>query len=206
MSPFPGNLYPRFAIASLPVDKGGLAVPHLPSHAEAMLAKTTWLLFRYSTHPWQQLYKEEIGGAVLPKPGQPPGFHALVLAPDSVLLPRIPTQLARDSVKAFLNLRIHRISLLDPHCPKSLLLEPTFNNSLSPDLPPIKMDTMSSHEATSWFRLQDVRVAFLCRQQLSPAAVLDLDSLDFLLVLFGDCWFSVGFFGASFLRSFSAPL
>ena len=177
VTPFPGALFPRFAIASLPVDRGGIAVPHLPSHASAMLAKTSWLLFRYSTHPWQQLYREEISRAIQHMPGQPPGYHALVHAPETVHLPSIPTQLARDSVKAFLNLRIHRIPLLDPPCLRSLLLEPTFNNSLSPDLPPIKLDTMSSHEASTWFRLQDVRVAFLSGQQLSPSAVSDLDSV-----------------------------
>ena len=62
-----------------------------------MLAKTTWLLFTYTAHPWQQLYGHEISEAVRLPPGHARGYHALITAPSSVDMASITTNFALES-------------------------------------------------------------------------------------------------------------
>ena len=184
-SPRPGHLFPRFGTAVLPFHRGGLAVPHLASHSAAMLAKTTWLLFSYTGHPWQQLYRHEISRAVRLPPGQASGYHALVTAPSSVDIASITTNLARESAEAFLLLNIRRIIAPPMQCPQSILLETTFNNT--PPFPsmPITSNQVLSSQALSWHRLKDIRSAHQQRAHLPPAAVQDLD---FILSSLPDPW------------------
>ena len=144
-SPRPEHLFPRFATAVLPFHRGGLAVPHLASHSAAMLAKTTWLLFSYTAHPWQQLYRHEISEAVRLPPGHAHGYHALVTALSSVDIPSIITNLARESAEAFLLLKIRRINAPPMQCPQSILLEITFNkqhHSFSVHAHPLKSSAL----------------------------------------------------------------
>ena len=175
ISPIPGHCYPRAAVASLPIKRGGLGLPHLPTHMQAMISKSCWQLFHYSEHPWQPLFRNEVAQAVLPTAGCPPGFHALVTAPETVQLADIPTKLLRESCTAFRSLRVQRLSPLEPLCPRSILLELTFNPHPPPDCPPIHVEDMASEVAVAWVRLRDVRTAVLNRQALSESAAQDLE-------------------------------
>lgn len=175
VSPIPGNCYPRAAVASLPIHRGGLGLPHLPTHMQAMISKTCWQLFRFSEHPWQALFQHEVAQAVLHTPGIPPGFHALVTAPEALQLGGIQSKMLRDSCNAFKRLRVRRLSPLEPTCPRSILMELTFNPYPPPDCQPIIVEDMVSAEAVDWVRLRDVRDAVLHRQDLPETAVQDLD-------------------------------
>ena len=175
ISPVPGRCYPRAAVASLPIHKGGLGLPHLQTHMQAMLSKSCWQLFRFSEHPWQALFRHEVARAALPTPGIPPGYHAVITAPGVVHLDAIPTRMLRDSCTAFLRLGVHRLGPLDPPCPRSILLELTFNPHPPDDCTPILLGDIVSVEAATWTRLRDVRTAFLHRMDLPETAAQDLD-------------------------------
>ena len=188
VAPVPGRLYPRAATAYLPVEKGGLGIPYLPSHSSAMRAKTCWKLFTFSAHPWQQLFRHEVAQASLPGPGLPPGYHTLVTDPQSIHLPSIRTELLRDSVAAFKALQVRRISPLQPPCARSILLELTFSPLPLPDNPTIPLEALTSPLARSWHRIADVRLANLQRDVLPPPAIQDLD---FILQLLPPSWAAV---------------
>lgn len=175
ISPIPGRCYPRVAVASLPIKSGGLGLPHLPTHMQAMISKTCWQLFHFSEHPWQPLFRNELEQAVLPTVGIPPGYHALVTAPETVQLASIPTKVLRDSCTSFRDLRVQRLSPLQPLCPRSILMELTFNPYPPSNCLPIRVEDMASADAIAWTRLRDVRTAVLNRQVLSASAAQDLD-------------------------------
>ena len=61
--PYPTKLYPRAAVSHLPVGDGGLGLPVLSCQCQAMLAKSVWLCFRHSSHPWVELFRHVIGAA-----------------------------------------------------------------------------------------------------------------------------------------------
>ena len=174
ISPAPGRCYPRAVVASLPINRGGLGLPHLPTHMHAMISKTSWQLFRFSEHPWQALSRDEVAHAVPSTPGIPPGYHALVTAPEAVRLHSIRTQMLRDSCTAFLRLRVQRLSPLEPPCHRSILMELTFNPLPPDDCLPISVGDMVSAEAPSWVRLRDVRNALLHQGDLTESAAQDL--------------------------------
>jgi len=74
-SPFPTCLYPGAAISFLPRQAGGLGLADLAASEAAMKAKTAWLAFVYTKHPWTDLYLHKVGQARPSQPGLPPGPH-----------------------------------------------------------------------------------------------------------------------------------
>lgn len=175
VAPYQGQLFPSYAVSSLPIDRGGLGLPHVESHGLAMQAKTAWLLFRHTSHPWAALFRHEVAMACTPRPGTPSGFHALVTAPDLVQAAAIRTPLARSAVQAFQRLRVCRVLSPAEQPPLSVLLELTFFSSPSPDHPALLPFAMASAPARQWWRLRDVRAAFLARASLPPDTQGDLD-------------------------------
>ena len=146
--PFNGSLFPRFAISVLPVNKGGIGLPNLAAHTTAMLAKTSWLLFRHTSHPWQTLFRHEVAAASPAVPGHPRGYHSLITAPPGFQMGEAATPLVRESASAFAQLHLQRVVPPDQQDFNSVLLELTFNNPL-PDSPPILLSTVSSAAAQS---------------------------------------------------------
>jgi hypothetical protein len=173
-SPFPGRLYPKFAVATLPHAAGGLGLPHLKAHVLAMQAKTAWLLFRHTSHPWQALYRHEVACAVSPGPGLPPGYHALVTAPAAVHLPPTSTPLVSTAVAAFRRLGVHRIVPPEGQRLESVLLELTFGNAPDPAWLPVSPAEVTTPAARSWLRLGDVRAAHTQQASLAPDEAGDL--------------------------------
>lgn len=174
VAPFQGQLYPRFAVSALPLDQGGLGVPHVRAHALAMQAKTAWLLFRHSSHPWLALFRHEVVSACDAVSRVPPAFHCLVTDPARVSLDRLRTPLARSAVKAFLGLGICRTLDLSAQSPWSVLIELTFHNAPTPGQEPLYPSSMGTDVARQWLHLQDVRVAALARDSLPPPVQADL--------------------------------
>ena len=162
-------------MAALPVDRGGLGLANVGAHALAMQAKTAWLLFRHSAHPWLDLYSHEVAAACLPLPHSPPGVHCLVTAPGRVSLARLRTPLLRSAVPAFLRLGVTRIVAPADQSAWSVLQERTFHNAPVPDQPALVPDLVATPEARQWHRLSAVRSAHLARDALPPAVQADLD-------------------------------
>ena len=175
VAPFQGQLYPRFAVSALPADQGGLGLPHVRAHATAMQAKTAWLLFRHSSHPWQALFRHAVVSAGDAVSRVPPALHCLVTDPSRVTLDRIRTPLARSAVKAFLGLGVCRTLDILEQSQWSVLLELTFQNVPTPTQEPLSPSSMATADARQWLRLHDVREATLARDSLSPAVQADLD-------------------------------
>jgi len=174
-TPFQGQLFPRFAVSLLPLDRGGLGLPNVRAHVLAMQAKSAWLLFRFSSHPWRTLFVHEVVSACDAVSRCPPGVHCLVTSPARVHQGSLRTPLLRSAVAAFLKLGVERILPLDEQSPWSVLLELTFHNAPTPSQPALLPSQLSSPEAQQWLRLMDVRAAHLGRHALSPAAQADLD-------------------------------
>ena len=173
-TPFQGRLFPRFDICKLPLSRGGIGLPSLRSHILAMQAKTAWLLFRFSAHPWQPLYRDAFSQLTLPSAGRPPGYHTLITNPRAIEPARSSNPLVRSSAAAFLHLRVHRILSLDAQDNASVLLELTFLNDNDGTVEPVPPSSMVSSTALLWYRLKDVRSAFLQQDHLSLDARLDL--------------------------------
>jgi hypothetical protein len=110
--------------------------------------------------------------------GLPPGYHWMVTSPAAGrrYLERIATPSYRDSVKAFLDLNIQRIRLLEDQDHFSIKLELTFHNSpwTSTGLRP---STLTTPEARSWMRLGDVRKAFQRQPHLPQPQARDLRAI-----------------------------
>ena len=176
-SPFPGQLHPKFAISVLPPAAGGIGIPHVAAHVKAMQAKTAWLLFRYSSHPWLQLFRHEVASASVAEVGRPPGLHTLVTHPAQLQLPATCTPLVRSAVGAFRQLGVTRVLTPADQGFESVLRELTFYNSPGPEWQPVRPLDMSAASSKQWVRLADVRSAHLQRAQLSAAEAADLDCI-----------------------------
>jgi hypothetical protein len=174
-TPFPGRLYPKFAVAALPTLAGGLGVPHLMAHMLAMQAKAVWLLFRHSSHPWLGLFQHEVVSASVASPGRSSGLHTLVSAPDTLVLPPTCTPLVASAVAAFRKLGVIRVAAPEDQGLESVLLEHTFFNSPGPAWEETCLADLSSGLAHEWQRLVDVREAWLTRAMLSMVQRADLD-------------------------------
>ena len=154
-TPTQGHLFPRFAVSALPVERGGLGLPYVRAHAQAMQAKSAWLLFRYSSHPWHALFTHEVITACDAVSRVPPGVHCLVTSPSRVRTDRLRTPLVRSAVEAFLRLNVGRVLALEEQSAWSVLLELTFHNAPAPDLPASCPDLVATPEARNWLRLGD---------------------------------------------------
>lgn len=172
--PFQGQLFPRFAVSALPVARGGLGLPDVRSHVLAMQAKSVWLLFRHSSHPWHALFVHEVVAACAVGPPSPPGLHCLVTDPPRVRIEQLRTPLLRSAVAAFRQLGVARILPPVEQSPWSVLLERTFHNAPSRDHPALVPAQLSSPAALAWHRLADVRAAHLSQAALPPAVQVDL--------------------------------
>ena len=172
-SPFSGKLYPKFAVAVLPRDRGGLGLPDLQSHSTAMLAKTGWLLFRYTSHPWQELFRHEVAASFPPSATRPPGYHALVTAAAALQQHLIRTPMVRDMVAAFRKLGVTKLVTPASQSFESVMLELTFGNAPA-GCDPVTPADVSSATALTWHRLRDVRDAHLRRDALLPDERADL--------------------------------
>lgn len=173
-SPFQGQLFPRYAVSALPVDRGGLGLPNVRAHVLAMQAKSVWLLFRFSSHPWRALFAHEVLAACDAVSRCPPGLHCLVTDPARVQVPLLRSPLLRGAVAAFQRLGVERIMPPEEQLPWSVLLELTFHNAPAPGQPPLLPSQMATSDAQHWLRLQDVRLAHQCQATLSPAVLADL--------------------------------
>lgn len=161
-------------VSGLPVSRGGLSLPDVRSHVLAMQAKSVWLLFRHSSHPWHALFVHEVVAACDALPHCPPGLHCLVTAPSCVRVERLRSPLLRSAVAAFRRLGVARILPPAEQSPWSVLLEHTFHNAPSRDHPALLPAQLSSPAALAWHRLADVRAAHLSQAALPPAVQVDL--------------------------------
>jgi len=178
-NPFPSRLVPAEGVASLPVSAGGIGLPNLKSHCDAMLAKTAWQALLFSTHPWADLYQHEIARAVdrAAHPWLAPGPHWILTHPDLPLDAAADlTPLTSSAITAFHKLGIRRLLLPMEQDFHSIMLEPTYGNAASTDLPGVDYNAVSSPEAKSWMTLHHVREA-LHSGELSPQAQQDMDSI-----------------------------
>ena len=166
-APLQTYLYPRFSVSALPHHQGGTNVPDLAAFSSALLAKPGWLLFRHTAHPWQSLMRHEVARACQPRLGRPAGYYRLVTDPASVAADSIRTPLVHSMVHAFCRLKVSRI--VDPATQdfESILLELTFNNA-APGLQPVAPAEVPV-SAQQWYRLRNVRSAYLDAQRLAPA-------------------------------------
>ena len=186
-SPLPSRLFPSATICLLPRIAGGLGVSDLAAHFPAMMAKPCWLLFRYTAHPWADLFGHEISRVVemdtgassstdsgLPA-GLPPGYHWMVTRPEAGrhLVHRVATESYRASLSAFLSLGVCRIVPVEDQDFSSVMLELTFQNPIPP-CPGIDPAAMTTAVALTWSRLRDVRRAFQGRHSLPPDQASDL--------------------------------
>ena len=185
-SPAPGKLFPRFAISVLPHDKGGLGLPDLAAFSTALLAKPGWLLFRYTSHPWQTLVRHEVTSAFAPTEGRPLGFYRLVTDPGAALLPSVASPLVHSMITAFSKLNISRIAPPSSQSFESIMLELTFNNVV-PDHSPVCTEEVSEL-ARQWHRLRDVRAVYLGALGSQPLATPEQTALDLILARIPDCW------------------
>lgn len=157
--PFPDRLYPRFAVARLPVAQGGSGVPDLGVAFRAMQAKAVWVALGVaSAHPWRDLFLGEVAAARLPGGLAPPGAAWLVALPAAGDPAAVRTPSFKASVDAFLSLGVQRIVQPDSQSPLSALRELTFGNAVSGSL---SLAAVTTDEARSWLRLADVREACL---------------------------------------------
>lgn len=178
-NPFPSRLVPAEGVASLPVSAGGIGLPNLKSHCDAMLAKTAWQALLFSTHPWADLYQHEIARAVdrSTHTWLAPGPHWLLTQPDLPLDPTAElTPLTKSAIQAFRQLGIRRTLLPSEQDFHSIMLEPTYGNTASPDLPGIDHSIVSTPEAKGWLTLHQVWTA-LHSGTLSPLAQHDMTTI-----------------------------
>ena len=173
-TPFQGQLFPRAAVSQLPSDRGGLGLPNVRAHVQAMQAKTAWLLFRFSSHPWHTLFAHEVVAACDAVSRCPPGVHCLVTDPARVRVDRLRTPLLCSAVTAFQQLGVERVLPLAEQSPWSVLLELTFHNAPAASHPALLPSQVASPDARQWHRLQDVRAAHLSRGSLAAAVLADL--------------------------------
>ena len=179
--PFKTKLYPRFSVASLPLDAGGLAVPHLQHSFAAMRCKSVYQSFRHHQHPWAALFLHEVARArpaALP-PTFPSGPVWAVLAGCAPHLPAVTdhdldgfsTPYVKEAVAAFRKLQVERVAPAIGISGLSVLLELTHHNDAF-QAPPIV-----SALALTWTRLQDLRAASAAAAGLSPDELSDMHSI-----------------------------
>jgi Reverse transcriptase (RNA-dependent DNA polymerase)/Ring finger domain len=176
-TPRPRALFPNQFFMMLPADKGGVGLPHLKSHFQAMIAKTAWLLFRYTGHPWQQLFRHEAALAAQARPGLPPGYHWLVTCPAAAGSPNlvaVQTPTLRSALRAFLKLGVQRIVPCRHQDFHSAMLELTYHNPIPESGEGIQLTAVQTDAAKGWLRLRDVRAAYQHRDQLPPEVRRDL--------------------------------
>ena len=159
----------------LPRGAGGVGTPDLAAHFKAMRSKPCWLIFRYTAHPWADLFRHEVA-AVTSDPNSelasPPGYHWLVTCPAAGRdhLDRIATPSFRESVAAFLALEPQRILQPEDQDFYSIMKEVTYSNP-TPSFPGINIDLVLTPAAKSWRRLRDVcEAARRSAQPQSPEA------------------------------------
>lgn len=172
------GLFPREDVAVLPADRGGMGLPVLEVRNLAMLAKTVWLIFRYTRHPWQQLFRNELEQAAPPAvTGRPAaGYHWVLELGTGVALPTgLRTPMLCEAVSAFAKMRVHHLALCAGQCFESIMLEFTFQSM--PGVYDMPVSVMTSHVATTWTRLRDVRAAHMDRGRLAADVRQDLDTI-----------------------------
>lgn len=173
-TPIPHHLFPNQGIMMLSSRAGGVGLPHLESHFRAMAAKTAWLLFRYTSHPWQVLFRHETAlAAGTTRPGLPEGYHWIVTCPSAGDVHNVKSAMLRAALRAFLQLGVRRIQAPTTQDFQSVMLELTFHNVLQ-GTEAVEMLDVQSDTAKSWLRLRDVREAHLHRQQLTEEERVDL--------------------------------
>ena len=178
-TPLPHHLFPGQQVMMLPSDRGGVGLPHLQSHFYAMAAKTAWLLFQHTTHPWQVLFRHESQLAAPPRAGIPPGYHWLVTDPNATgRLDNVRSLLLKTAISAFLLLGVQRILAPEEQEFESVMLELTFQGHTTVGTADrstnLRLSDVNSADARGWLRLSDVRQAHLHRGQLSEEARTDL--------------------------------
>ena len=175
-TPLPRCLFPNQGVMMLPPDNGGVGLPHLKSHFQAMIAKTAWLLFRYAAHPWQKLFRHETALAAQPRPELPAGYHWIVTRPAAAVphLATVRSYILRAALRAFLKLGMQRILQCRDQDYHSVMLELTFCN-ITPESPTgIDLAAVHTDVAKGWLRLRDVRAAYQQRDQLPLEVRRDL--------------------------------
>ena len=182
-TPFKTKLYPRFEVSALPLDAGGLGMPHLQHSFASMRAKSVAQAFSHCQHPWVELFLHELGmarpaclpatfpsgpvWAVLAGASSCPGTP--VVQPDA--LDAVRTPYTRESVQALRSLRVTRVvptAGIDGH---SALLELTYHNDA------FQAPAVTSALAFTWARLRDLRAAFHASATLSPIELADLQAV-----------------------------
>ena len=166
-APVATNLYPGFPVCALPVDKGGLGMPDIEAHAVAMLAKPGWLLFRYTSHPWQDLTRHEVAAAFPAREGRPAGYYQLVTDGGRIALPAGGTPFVCAMADAFARLPLCRAVQPAAQGFDSVLLELTYGNSMLPDAVQPVLPAEVAEPARAWHRLRDVRAAHQRERALS---------------------------------------
>lgn len=154
VSPYPGRLFPREAVARLPRARGGLNLPHLATAFRAMQAKCIWTLMGlHTSHPVWELMAHEIGQAARPHAPVPSGPAWIVAAPAAGSTARITTDSYRLAADAFLSLGITRVKALTAQGALSVRLELTYGNAATGLLTP---EALTTATAATWTRLRDV--------------------------------------------------
>lgn len=174
-SPFNHTLHPRFAVARLPCNRGGLGLPDLSTHALAMRAKPAWLAFLHTQHPWVDLFIHEVAAARAHRPDLPPGHHWIVTCPDDGgSAATITTPYVRDAVDAFRQLRVKRIMEPRHQDFDSVMLEHTFARANPPHHAGLDASALASATGRTWLRLSQVRAAWQARASLAADVLADL--------------------------------
>jgi hypothetical protein len=175
-TPFAHRLFPNQRTMFLPADRGGVGLPHLESHFSAMVAKTAWLLFRHTQHPWQVLFRHETAQVAEALPGLPAGYHWPVTCPAAGAgrLGEVKSAMLKAALTAFMQLGIKRILSHEEQDFESIMVELTFYNPTPEHVAGVLPTDVQTEAARSWTRVRDVRAAHLRRDQLGQDEMADL--------------------------------
>ena len=174
--PYESQPFLSQTILSLAPGCGGVGAPTLELAAESMLAKPVWRSFCFLSHPWAELFKHEVSGALAPPPDAPAGMHCLVTRP--MVQPAFPghaTDSAKHAALAFQSLGVQRIMKPEEQDHWSVMHELTFEEAGAAG--GRQQAALATPAARSWLRLREVRAAWQGRDLLSDAERADLASL-----------------------------
>ena len=168
-TPVARHIVPQVCCERVALGLSGLGLPDLAAHSTAMLAKKGLLLFRHSSHPWQDLVRHTAAALFFSRTVAAPGLLPVGDQPGQ-LLPgsnaSLPSAI-HDPGNSEVERSSHHGAASVDH--QFVLVELTFHNT--PDLAahPAADPELVSPAACAWHCLQHVHVAYLGRAALQAS-------------------------------------